>query len=65
VNVHEKSDTAIVPKKVSNNGELSPAERLEGRAVLKWNVQPPAAVRTSEPGELLDRIVGRAPCGAR
>ncbi len=50
MNVHEKSDTAIVPKKVSNNGGLHPAERLEGRAVLKWNVQPPAAVRTQSRG---------------
>jgi retron-type reverse transcriptase len=50
MNVHEKSDTAIVPKKVSNNGGLHPAERLEGRAVLKWNVQPPAAVRSQNRG---------------
>ena len=50
MNVHEKSDTAVVPKKVSNKGGGPPAEGLEGRAVLKWNVQQPAAVRTQSRG---------------
>ena len=50
MNVHEKSDTAIVPKKVSNKGGLPPAEGLEGRAVLKGNIQQPAAIWTQSQG---------------
>jgi RNA-directed DNA polymerase len=46
MNVYEKSDIAIVPKKAANKEGFPSAERLEGRAVLKWNVQQPAAVRT-------------------
>jgi len=50
MNVYEKSDMAIIPKKVSNKGGSPPAEGLEGRAVLKWNSQPPAAIRTQSRG---------------
>jgi len=50
MNVYEKSDMAIIPKKVSNKGGPPPAEGLEGRAVLKWNSQPPAAIRTQSRG---------------
>ncbi len=51
MNVDEKSDIAIVPKKISNKGGLPPAEGLEGRAVLKWNSpasQPQSGLRAGE-----------------
>ena len=50
VSVYEKSDTGIVPKNVANKGGISLAEQREGRAVLKWNSQPPAAIRTQSRG---------------
>lgn len=48
--VYEKSDTAIVPKNVANKGGIPSAEQREGRAVLKWNSQSPAAIRTQNRG---------------
>lgn len=57
MNVYEKSDIAIVPKKAVNKEGIPPAERLEGRAVLKWNVQEPAAVRTQSRGAASIRLL--------
>ena len=48
--VYEKSDTAIVPENTVNKGDTSLAEQWEGRAVLKWNRQPSAAIRTQSRG---------------
>lgn len=48
--VYEKSDTAIVPKNVANKEGMPLAEQREGRAVLKWNSQSPAAIRTQSRG---------------
>ena len=44
INVIEKSDTPIVPKKPPNNGQ--PAEAVEGRGVAKGNAEEPPAGRT-------------------
>jgi hypothetical protein len=41
----EKSDTPIVPKKPSNNGNF-PAEMVEGRGVAKGNAEQTSAPRT-------------------
>ena len=48
--VYEKSDTVIVPKNVANKEGMPSAEQREGRAVLKWNSQSPAAIRTQSRG---------------
>ena len=45
VNAGEKSDTPIVPKKPSNNGD-DPAEVVEGRGVAKGNAGETPASRT-------------------
>jgi group II intron reverse transcriptase/maturase len=45
INVDEKSDTPIVPKKPSNKG-MSPAEMVEGRGVAKGNADESPASRT-------------------
>ena len=41
----EKSDTCVVPKKLSNKG-ADPAEMLEGRSAAKGNVKENPAPRT-------------------
>jgi RNA-directed DNA polymerase len=48
MNMHagEKSDKVIRPKKRPNNGEMSPAEAVEGRTLPKGNAGQTAAVRT-------------------
>ena len=45
VHADEKSDTPVVPKKPSNNGD-DPAEVVEGRGVAKGNVDKNPASRT-------------------
>ena len=45
IHADEKSDTPIVPKKLSNKGD-NPAETMEGRGVTKGNANESPAVRT-------------------
>lgn len=52
MNMHadEKSDEGIVPQKQPNNGDLSPAEAVEGRTSPKGNGSQTAAVRIQSRG---------------
>ena len=52
----EKSDSAIVPEKRSNNGRQLPAEDVEERAGPKGNSRRAAAVRTQSRGAASIRL---------